>query len=51
MTHVIERLAQTSYTFVLMNLAAVVGLYQYLHKHEGFWNITETGGREGLRRA
>ena len=51
MTNVIERLAQTSYTFVLMNWAAVVGLYQYLHKHEGFWNIPDTRNNKGLRHA
>jgi len=44
------RVAQTSYTFVLMNWAAVAGLFQFIKGHEGFWNVSSPGGSHRLRR-
>jgi hypothetical protein len=50
MSSTMGKVAQTTYTFVLMNWAAVAGLLQYLRGHDGFWNVTEPSKAHGLRR-
>jgi hypothetical protein len=50
MTNTMAKVAQTTYTFVLMNWAAVAGLFLYMRHHEGFWNVANTGGTQRLRR-
>jgi len=50
MTNAMGRVAQTTYTFVLLNWAAVAGLAQFLRGHEGFWNVTSTSSAHRLRR-
>jgi len=50
MVSAIDRLARTTYTFVLLNWAAVAGLVQYLKGHDGFWNVANTRGTHRLRR-
>ncbi|MBV8843707.1 MAG: hypothetical protein JO307_12935 [Bryobacterales bacterium] len=47
----IRKLIQIPYTFVLMNLAAVAGLYCFARGHEGFWNSVPMGTQQpqGLR--
>ncbi len=37
-----RRAVMTAYTFLLMNWAAVAGLYSFIRGHEGFWNATHT---------
>jgi cellulose synthase/poly-beta-1,6-N-acetylglucosamine synthase-like glycosyltransferase len=43
--------ARTAYTFVLLNWAAVAGLYHFLRGHEGFWNVSrlENAGKEEMK--
>ncbi|MDP9055207.1 MAG: hypothetical protein M3N93_13055 [Acidobacteriota bacterium] len=50
MANAMGKLAQTTYTFVLLNWAAVAGLIQFVRGHEGFWNVTSTGSAHRLRR-
>ena len=50
MVHAVGKVAQTTYTFVLMNWAAVAGLFLFLKGHEGFWNASNHGGTHRLRR-
>lgn len=51
MNNIMMRVAQATYTFVLMNWAAVAGLHQYLKGHEGFWNVTQPARTNRLYRA
>ena len=50
MTNTMGKVAQTTYTFVLLNWAAVAGLVQFLRGHEGFWNVASTSRAHRLRR-
>jgi len=51
MKRVIRKLVQIPYAFVLLNWAAVAGLYYFARGHEGFWNPVPMRPRrpEGLR--
>jgi hypothetical protein len=46
MKKTIFRLVQIPYTFMLMNVAAVAGLYYFARGHEGFWNSVPMGNRQ-----
>ncbi len=50
MTNTMGKVAQTTYTFVLLNWAAVAGLVQFLRGHEDFWNVTAASSAQRLRR-
>ncbi len=50
MVNAVGKVAQTTYTFVLLNWAAVAGLFHFLKGHEGFWNVPNTRGAHRLRR-
>jgi hypothetical protein len=43
MKNTIKTLVQIPYTFVLMNWAAIAGLYYFARGHEGFWNSVQVG--------
>jgi hypothetical protein len=51
MTAMIRKLLQIPYAFVLLNWAAVAGLYSFMRGHQGFWNSVPMGLRqsEGFR--
>lgn len=47
MTHMLHKLIQVPYTFVLMNWAVLAGLYYFAKGHEEFWNSTPQAHRLG----
>lgn len=53
MKRAIRKLIQIPYAFVLLNWAAVAGLYYFTRGHESFWNpvALPPRQREGLRQA
>jgi hypothetical protein len=46
---VLSGIVQIPYTFVLMNWAAVAGLYYFARGHGGFWNVTQTASSHRVR--
>ena len=39
---IVKRLVQIPYTFLLLNWAAVAGLYSYTRGHRGPWELVRT---------
>lgn len=49
MIHVVRKLTQVPYTFVLMNWAALAGLYCFARGHQGFWDASPAAARPNHR--
>jgi len=49
MTHILHKLTQFPYTFVLMNWAALAGLYHFVRGHEGYWNAPQARRLSGTQ--